>query len=70
MSRGKRYEEQKLNKKKVVAVVVAIIVLIMSVFMIKGILPNEDNIGGKISSQSYFAIWKDNKYFFCCWYSC
>ncbi len=31
MSRGKRYEEPKLNIKKVIAVIVAIIVIIMSV---------------------------------------
>lgn len=62
MSRGKRYEERKLNKKKVVAVIVALIVLIMSIFMIKGILTKEDEFGGKISSQSYFAIWKNNKW--------
>ena len=63
MSRGRRYEEpKKLNKKKVVAVVVAIIVIMMSIYMINGILTKESNLGGKISSQSYFTVWKDNKW--------
>lgn len=39
MSRGKRYEQEpKLNLKKVFAVVIAIAVVIMFVFIIKGIL--------------------------------
>ena len=61
MSRGKRYEEPKLNIKKVIAVIVAIIVIIMSVFVIKGILTKQDE-KGKITSQSYFASYKDNKW--------
>lgn len=35
MSRGKRYEEPKLNIKKVIAVIVAILVIIMFGIMIK-----------------------------------
>ena len=61
MSRGKRYEEPKLNIKKVIAVIVAVIVIIMSVFVIKGILTKQDE-KGKITSQSYFASYKDNKW--------
>ena len=38
MSRGRRYEEPKLNMKKVFAVIVAIIVVIMCVVMLKGLL--------------------------------
>ena len=41
MGRGKRYEEQKLNLKKVFAVIVAIAVVIMFIFIIKGILTKD-----------------------------
>ena len=34
MSRGRRYEEPKLNLKKVFAVILAIVVFIMFIFMI------------------------------------
>lgn len=62
MSRGKRYDtEPKLNIKKVFAVIVAIIVIIMFIFIIKGLL-TKDKTTGKISSQSYFTIYKDNKW--------
>ena len=61
MSRGRRYEEPKLNKKKVFAVIVAIIVLIMSIYMIKGIL-DKDEEQGKITSETYFVSFKDNKW--------
>ena len=61
MSRGKRYEEPKLNLKKVFAVVIAIIVLIMCIFMIKGILDKDEEIG-KIESDTYFVVFKDNKW--------
>ena len=45
MSRGKRYEQEpKLNLKKVFAVVIAIAVVIMFVFIIKGILLNGNHI--------------------------
>ena len=40
-NRGRRYEEPKLNMKKVFAVILAIIVLIMFVFVIKGILTKD-----------------------------
>ena len=61
MSRGRRYEEPKLNMKKVFAVILAIIVIIMSIFIIKGVLTkNKDQ--GKISSKDYFASFKDNKW--------
>ena len=45
MSRGKRYEEPKLNMKKVFAVILAIVVIIMSVFIIRGIFQKESNRG-------------------------
>lgn len=61
MSRGRRYEEPKLNLKKVFAVIIAIIVIIMVVFMIKGILSKGEE-KGKIISKSYFVSFKDNKW--------
>lgn len=62
MSRGKRYDtEPKLNMKKVFAVVIAIAVIIMFIFIIKGLL-TKDTTTGKITSQSYFAAYKDNKW--------
>lgn len=62
MSRGKRYDaEPKLNMKKVFAVVIAIAVIIMFIFMIKGIF-TKDSTTGKITSKSYFASYKDNKW--------
>lgn len=61
MSRGKRYEEPKLNMKKVFAVIIAIIVVIMFVFIIKGIIKNGTD-KTKITSQSYFVAFKDNKW--------
>lgn len=59
--RGRRYEEPKLNMKKVFAVILAIIVFIMFIFIIKGIL-TQDKEQGKISSKDYFAAFKDNKW--------
>ena len=42
-SRGRRYEEPKLNLKKVLAVIIAIIVFIMSIFIIGGILAKKED---------------------------
>lgn len=61
MSRGRRYEEPKLNMKKVFAVIIAIIVIIMFIFMIKGLL-TKDKDQGKIISKDYFTCFKDNKW--------
>lgn len=61
MRRGRRYEEPKLNMKKVFAVILAIAVLIMFVFVIKGIL-SKDSDKGKIASKDYFTVFKDNKW--------
>ena len=60
-SRGRRYEEPKLNFKKVLAVILAIIVFIMCIFIIGGILAKKED-KGKIISESYFAAFKDNKW--------
>ena len=61
MNRGRRYEEPKLNLKKVFAVILAIIVIIMSVIIIRGIFLKE-NQTGEITSKTYFAAYKDNKW--------
>lgn len=62
MSRGRRYDtEPKLNMKKVFAVIIAIVVVIMFIFIIKGLLTQESTTG-KIVSKSYFASYKDNKW--------
>ena len=61
-SRGRRFEEgQKLNIKKVFAVLIAIAVIVMFVFIIKGILQKGED-KGKITSDSYYTIFKDNKW--------
>lgn len=62
MSRGRRYEEPKLNMKKVFAVIIAIIVLIMFIFVIKGILTKDEEQGGKIVSKDYFVLYQNNKW--------
>lgn len=62
MSRGRRYDtEPKLNMKKVFAVIIAIIVIIMFVFILKGIFSKNNNTG-KILSKNYYAVFKDNKW--------
>ena len=61
MSRGRRYEERKLNKKKVFAVILAFVVIIMSVFIIRGIFQKESS-RGEISSKTYFAAYQNNKW--------
>lgn len=62
MERGRRYDgEPKLNMKKVFAVIIAIVVMIMFIFIIKGILKKDDGTG-KIVSKSYFTSYKDNKW--------
>lgn len=62
MGRGRRFDgEPKLNLKKVFAVIIAIVVLGMFVYAIKWFL-NKDDITGKITSKSYLAVFKDNKW--------
>ena len=60
-NRGRRYEEPKLNMKKVFAVIIAFIVVIMVIFVIKGIL-SKNKEQGKITSKDYFAVYKDEKW--------
>lgn len=59
--RGRRYEEPKLNMKKVFAVIVAIVVVIMFIFIIKGIL-TKDKEQVKITSKDYFVVFQNNKW--------
>ena len=62
MSRGRRYDkEPKLNMKKVFAVVIALVVIIMFIFIIK-VLLTKDTTSSKITTKSYFASYKDNKW--------
>lgn len=61
MSRGRRYEERKLNLKKVFAVILAIIVVIMFIFIITGIL-TKDKEQVKITSKDYAVVLQDNKW--------
>ncbi len=61
MSRGRRYEEPKLNLKKVFAVILALIVVIMFIFIIKGIL-TKDKEQVKITSKDYVVVFQDNKW--------
>lgn len=61
-SRGRRYDsEPKLNIKKVIAVILAIAVIIMFVFVIKGIITKGKD-KTDISSVSYFVSFQDNKW--------
>ena len=59
--RGRRFEEPKLNMKKVFAVILAIVVVLMFVFVIKGLL-TKDKSQGKIISKDYVVSFKDNKW--------
>ena len=61
MSRGKRYEEPKLNLKKVFAVIIAFVVLIMFIFMIRGLF-ERDGEQTRITSKDYFAAFQNNKW--------
>lgn len=62
MSRGRRYDnEPKLNIQKVIAVIIAIVVLMMIIFILKGIFAN-DNSSDIIVGKSYFTIYKDEKW--------
>ncbi len=65
MSKGKRYEQEpKLNIKKVIAVIVAIAVIVMSIFIFKGILNKDSNTTSRnvIAGKEYVSIYKDNKW--------
>lgn len=64
MSRGRRFDSgnvEKLNLKKVVAILIAIIVIIMIVLIIKNLLVKGKD-DGKISSTSYFTCFENDKW--------
>lgn len=61
MNKGRRYEEPRLNVKKVFAVVIAILVIIMFIFIIRGIL-TRDKEQVKIMSKDYFVVFENNKW--------
>ena len=61
MSRGKRYDEPKLNMKKVFAVIILFVVIIMCIVMLVGIL-NDDDSQENITSIDYFAAYQNNKW--------
>ncbi len=63
MSKGRRYDDtkQKLNYKKVFAVIIAVIVFVMFIIIIKNLLTKGKDTG-KISSQTYFTLYQDEKW--------
>ena len=62
-ARGKRYnDEQKLNTKKVVAVVIAILVVIMFVLGIKEILKDRPKTNEKVFPLAYFTSYTNGKW--------
>ena len=63
MSRGKRYnDEQKLNMKKVFAVIIAIIVIIMFFIGIKNLLKKDEIVVNNFTEISYFTMYTDGKW--------
>lgn len=63
MSKGRRYDkEQKLNIKKVIAVIMAIAVIIMFVIGIKTLLTQEDNYQEKAVIASYYPVYTNEKW--------
>lgn len=65
MSRGKRYDkEQKLNIKKVIAVIMAIAVIIMFVIGIKTLLTQEEknNNPEKLAVSNYYPVYTNEKW--------
>ena len=61
MTRGKRYDEPKLNVKKVFGAVIALCVLIMIITSIVKILKNDKN-EDDISGTTYFSVYSDGKW--------
>ena len=63
MSRGKRYDgEQKLNLKKVFAVLIAIAVIIMFVVGIKSLFNEETYMTQKTVALRYFPVYTNGKW--------
>lgn len=63
MGKGKRYSgEQKLNMKKVFAVIIAIIVIIMFFIGIKKMLKKDESTVNKFTEISYFTMYNNGKW--------
>ena len=62
MNRGRRYDEPKLNLKKVFAVIILFVVIIMCIVMLKGILSNDKEQQNVVTSTDYFAAYQNNKW--------
>ena len=63
MSKGRRYEgEQKLNLKKVFAVIIAIAVIIMFIIGIKHLFSAKSTTEEKTVALKYFPVYTDNKW--------
>lgn len=63
MSKGKRYSgEQKLNMKKVFAVIMALVVFIMFIVIITILLQDKANAGEKSFPMAYYPAYVDNKW--------
>ena len=63
MSRGKRYDgEQKLNVKKVFAVIIAIAVIIMFIIGINKLFSNESELQTKAVALRYFPVYTNEKW--------
>lgn len=63
MSRGKRYSgEQKLNMKKVIAVIMAIVVLIMFVVVIMKLLEGKADTKDKSFALAYYTVYENDKW--------
>lgn len=62
MGRGRRFDsEPKLNMTKVIGVIVAVAIIIMFISVVKGLFTKDDS-AGKVTSNSYFAVYKDEKW--------
>ena len=63
MGRGKRYnDEQKLNVKKVFAVILVILVIVMFFIGIKKLLKKEEKVVSYFTDISYFSIYENGKW--------
>lgn len=62
-NRGRRYDnDEKLNIKKVMAVVIALAVIIMFIIALTKLIGNVDNTGEKIIPINYFTIFTNGKW--------
>ncbi len=61
VNRGKRYEDRKLNMKKVSAVIIAVIVIVMCIVTLNLLLSNTEINNIKLS-KGYYASYKDEKW--------